>query len=251
MVGDSNACHQYVSIEFYCRRKSDTSGPAGIGPFFHCAPHETFYGKEIDMPVITISRQFGAGGRTLGEMIAKALDYRFLDELIIQQLAEKAKVSKDFVKSLERSAGGKISQLISGMFSKNYMERIVGNDKGYIDENIYVELLYDIFREFARQDNVVLIGRGGQYILQGYPGAYHILLVAELRDRVKFMQKFYDISDAKAERAVKQGQIRRSTVFKKFGKEDYDQPYLYHLVLNMSRLSLEQALKEVLVLVRN
>ena len=203
------------------------------------------------MSVITISRQFGAGGRTLGEMIGKALNYRFLDELIIQELAEKAKVSKDFVKSLERSAGGKISKLISGMFSKNYMERIVGNNKGYIDEHIYVELLHDIFKEFTRQDKVVLLGRGGQYILQGFPGVYHILLVAELQDRIKFMQKFYDISDAKAEKAVKQGQARRSAVFKKFGKEDYDQPYLYHLVLNMSRLSLEEALGEVLVLVRN
>lgn len=42
------------------------------------------------MAVITISRQFGAGGRTLGEVIAKELDYQFLDDLIIQELAEKA-----------------------------------------------------------------------------------------------------------------------------------------------------------------
>jgi len=202
------------------------------------------------MPVITISRQFGAGGRTLGEMIAKELDYQFIDDLIIQELSEKAKVSKDFVKSLERSAGGKISKLISGMFSKNYMERILGDDKGYIDEHIYVELLHEIFLEFAKQDNVVLLGRGGQYVLQGFQGAYHLLLVADLKDRIKFMQKFYNVSDAKAEKAVKQGEIRRSAVLRKFGKEDYDQPHLYHLVLNMSRLSLEQALKEVVVLVR-
>ncbi|MBU0985967.1 MAG: cytidylate kinase-like family protein [Proteobacteria bacterium] len=202
------------------------------------------------MPVITISRQFGAGGRTLGEMIAKELDYQFIDDLIIQELSEKAKVSKDFVKSLERSAGGKISKLISGMFSKNYMERILGDDKGYIDEHIYVELLHEIFLEFAKQDNVVLLGRGGQYVLQGFQGAYHLLLVAGLKDRIKFMQKFYNVSDAKAEKAVKQGEIRRSAVLRKFGKEDYDQPHLYHLVLNMSRLSLEQALKEVVALVR-
>ena len=202
------------------------------------------------MPVITISRQFGAGGRTLGEMIAKKLDYQFLDDLIIQELSEKAKVSKAFVKSLERSAGGKISKLISGMFSKNYMERILGDDRGYIDEHIYVELLHDIILEFAKQDNVVLLGRGGQYVLQGFNGAYHLLLVADLKDRIKFMQKFYNFSDAQAEKAVKNGEIRRTAVLKKFGKGDYDQFHLYHLVLNMSRLSLEQALKEVVVLVQ-
>jgi cytidylate kinase len=202
------------------------------------------------MAVITISRQFGAGGRTLGEMIAKDLGYLFLDDLIIQELAEKARVSIDSVKSMERTAGSTFSKLISRMFSQNYMERIIGADKGYLDEHIYVELLHEVIMEFAKQDNVVLLGRGGQYILQNFDGAYHILLVADWENRIKFMQRFYKASDAKAKKAVKQGETRRSGLYKKFGKEDYDQPYLYHLVLNMSRLSLDQASKEVRILIQ-
>ena len=202
------------------------------------------------MSVITISRQFGAGGKTLGEMIAKELNYRFLDDLIIQELAEKAKVSVNFVKSMEKTAGSKLSKLISAMFSRNYIERIIGADKGYIDEKKYVELLHEVIMIFAKQDNVVLVGRGGQYILQDFIEAYHILLVADLQDRIKFMQRFYDMSEAKAKKAVKQGETRRSNLYKKFGREDYNQPHLYHLGLNMSRLTLEQALKEVIVLVQ-
>lgn len=202
------------------------------------------------MAVITISRQFGAGGRTLGEMIAKELDYQFLDDLIIQELAEKARVSTDSIKSMERTAGSTLSKLISGMFSRNYMERIIGADKGYIDEHIYVELLHEVIMNFAKKDNVVLLGRGGQYILQNFNGAYHILQVADWETRIKFMQQFYKISDGRAKKAVKQGETRRSSLYKKFGKEDYDQPYLYHIVLNMSRLSLEQALKKIMILVQ-
>ena len=203
------------------------------------------------MAVITVSRQFGAGGRTLGEMIAQELDYLFLDDLLIHEIADQANVSTDFVKSMERTAGGTISKFISGMLSRSYMERIVGAGKGYIDEEIYVELLQKIITEFARQGNVVLLGRASQYILQDFKGAYHILLVAKWEDRIKFMQQFYDISDAKASKVIKQGSSRRSNLYKKFGREDYDQPYLYHLVLNMSRLSLEQALRKVVVLVQN
>ncbi len=202
------------------------------------------------MSVITISRQFGAGGRTLGDMIAKELDYLFLDDLIIQELAERAKVSEDFVKSMERTAGSKLSKFLSGLISSNYMERIVGAGKGYIDEKIYVELLHDIVMNFAKQDNVVLLGRGGQYILHDFNGAFHILLVAKLHDRIKFLQRFYNISDAKAQKFAKQGETRRYRLYKQFGKEDYDQPYLYHLVLNMSTLSLDQALNEVVALVK-
>ena len=186
----------------------------------------------------------------MGEMIAKEFDYQFLDDLIIQELAEKAQVSVDFVKSMERTAGSKLSKFLSGVFSRNYMERIVGAGRGYIDEKIYVELLHDVMMKFAKQDNVVLLGRGGQYILHDFNGAFHILLVADLQDRIKFMQRFYDIPDAKAQKAVEQGETRRYRLYKQFGKEDYDQPYLYHLVLNMSTLSLNQALKEVVVLVK-
>ena len=203
------------------------------------------------MPIITISRQFGAGGRTLGEMIAQERDYLFLDDLIIQEIADKARVSTDFVKSMERTAGGTISKVISGLLSRSYMERIIGAGRGYIDEEIYVELLQKIITEFAKQDKVVLLGRGSQYVLQGFKGAYHIHLVAKWQDRIKFMQQFYDVSDAKASKAVKQGDTRRSNFYKKFGRQDYDQPYLYHLVLNMSRLSLEQALRKVVVLVQS
>jgi len=72
------------------------------------------------MAVITISRQFGAGGRTVGEMISERLGYKFLDDLIIHELAKAADVSTDFIKSIERDAGSKISKFIAGLLSTNY-----------------------------------------------------------------------------------------------------------------------------------
>jgi cytidylate kinase len=202
------------------------------------------------MSVITISRQFGAGGKTLGQMIAKELNYRFLDDIIIHELSKESRVSVDSIISMERTAGSKLSKLISVMLSSGYIERIIGADKGYIDEKKYVELLHKVIKNFAKQDNVVLLGRGGQYILHDFTEAYHILLIADWQDRIKFMQQFYDMSEAKAKKAVKQGETRRSNLYKNFGREDYNQPHLYHLGLNMSRLTLEQALKEVIVLVQ-
>ena len=201
------------------------------------------------MAVITISRQFGAGGRTLGEMIAKELDYRFLDDIIIQAISKKAKVSTKWVKSVERTAGGTLSKFLTGLISRGYMERMVGDGKGYMDEEIYVELLHEVIRKFAEEDNVVLMGRGGQYILKDFEGACHLLLVAEKEDRIKFMQQYYKMTNAKAEQIVITGEKKRANLYKKLGKEDYSQPHLYHLTLNMTRVTLEEALKLVCVLV--
>ena len=203
------------------------------------------------MAVITISRQFGAGGRTIGRMIGKKLNYRFLDDLILQEIANQAKVSKKMVISMERTAGSMLSKMISGLLSSNYIDRLMGDGKGYMDEEVYVQTLYDVMLKLASEDNVILTGRGGQYILEDFEGAFHILLVANKEDRVEFMQKHYELSDAKAKAAVSSGEKRRTNLYKKFGKKDYNEPIHYDLVLNMSRISLEKGVDLVCNLVES
>ena len=193
------------------------------------------------MAVITISRQFGAGGKTLGEMIAKKLNYSFVDNEIIQMVAKKAKVSTHWVESIEKEAGGKLLKFMTGLVSKSLVERILDEKRGYIDEEIFVDLLNKIINQIADEGDVVILGRGGQYVLRDREDAFHVLLIAHMNDRVRFMEEHYDLSTAQATQAVNREDKRRSNLYRKFGKEDYDHPDLYHLVLNMSKLKLEKA----------
>jgi len=191
--------------------------------------------------VITISRQFGAGGRTLGKMIADKMNYTFLEDLVIKEIAKQARVSKETVISIERTAGGALSRFLSSFVSSNYIERLTGEERGYIDENIYVDVLYEVVRKLAAKDNVVLMGRGGQYILNEVPNVYHILLIASDKDRIKFMQRYYKLSDKDAKAAVLKGDRRRANLYQKMGKRYYNDPRLYHLVINMHVVPLETA----------
>ncbi len=193
------------------------------------------------MAVITISRQFGAGGRTLGKILSKKMGYALVDEDIIQKVADRVNVSKDCVKSIEEEAGGKLLKFMSGLVAKNYIERILGGDKGYIDEEVYVDALREIITQAAAEDNVVIVGRAGQYILQDHPGAFHVLLIAKKEDRLKFMEKNYRLSRPEAEKVVDVYEKRRINLYRSFGKQDYDMPDLYHMVLNMSRLDMDMA----------
>lgn len=201
------------------------------------------------MPVITIARQFGAGGRTLGVMLAEQLNYLLLDEAIIHELSKKAKVSPGAVKAVERSAGGFISRLLSSAVSPGYIERLTGKNIGYMDENVYLDTLAQVMLEFARQDNVILLGRGGQFILKDFENAFHFLLVADDPDRLKFMQKFYKMSDKKAQKAVADGDTRRANLYAKLHQTRYDSGNLYHMVFNMSRMTLDQAAVQVCTLI--
>jgi cytidylate kinase len=193
------------------------------------------------MAVITISRQFGAGGITLGKMVAKRLGYSFIDTEIIKMVAEMANVSTNFVETVEKEAGGKFSRIINKLVSRPLLDRVLKDEHGYIDEEIYLDYLVLIIAQMADEGNVVILGRGSQYILRDHPEAYHFLLINEFENRVRFMQERYNLSQSRAAQVVKSEDKRRLNLYRKLHKTDYDQPSLYHLVLNMDRISLDKA----------
>jgi cytidylate kinase len=174
-------------------------------------------------------------------MIADRLGYTFADTEIIQEIAREANVSPQWVESFEKEAGTKLSRVISSMVSQKWIDRVLKEERGYLDEQIYLDYLVLIIAKMADENDVVLIGRGSQYILNDHPDAFHILLVNEFENRVKFLVDHYHFSDKKATQVIINEDKRRINLYRKLGKKDYDNPSLYHLVLNMNRLDLKLA----------
>ena len=203
------------------------------------------------MPVITISRQFGAGGLSLGKDIADKLGYAFVSNEIISMIAEKARVSQDWVKSIEKEAGNKIQNLISSVIPRKLLDRILDDQKGYIDEEIYLDLLEQIIRQIASDDNCVILGRGGQYILKNEKNVLHILLIADKEDRISFMENNYKLNRQQATQVVIAEDKRRTALYRKLHQSDYDNPEHYHLTLNMSRLTLDVACAMICQMLRS
>lgn len=193
------------------------------------------------MAVITISRQFGAGGITLGKMVADELGYIFADNNIVQRVAKEANVSTNWVESFEKEAGSKFSRFISSMVSKRWVDRVLGDERGYLDEQIYLDYLVLIIAQLADEGDVVILGRGSQYILDDHPDAVHVFLGSDLENRIKFMMDHHGMDRKKAERTVNNEDRRRVSLYKRLGKTDYEDPRLYDLVLNMSQVTLETA----------
>ena len=198
------------------------------------------------MSVITISRQFGAGGKTIGKRVADELGYTFVDEDIIQIIAEKAKVSPGWVLSVEKEAGGRLSRMVNRMVSMPLVERILKDDYGYIDEQIYIDYLVIIISQMAEDGNVLFLDRGSQYILNDHPDAFHILLLNSFENRVKFMLERYNMTAHQATKVVKSEEKRRVSLYRKIGKQDYEQPALYHLVMNMAKVELDLAVETII-----
>jgi cytidylate kinase len=201
------------------------------------------------MAVITLSRHFGAGGKTLGNKVSKKLGYFYLDDEIIKLIAENAKTI-DWMTAIDKEFGGSLISWISDHPPKVSMETILDDKKGDLGESMSVDILKQVLLQIAKEGNAVIVGRGGQYLLQDHKDAFHVLLVADLEDRVQFMEERYHLSLKKALHVVNRQDKRRQNFYRFLGKADYDQSDIYHMVLNMSKLSLDKACELLTVIVK-
>ena len=205
------------------------------------------------MSVITISRQFGAGGKTLGRRIADTLGYFYADEDIIERAVVEIYVSSDGREIIETEPVDKLRKFISKLnpFGTSLMELPLSDKERYIDGFKYVELLNLIIPKIARNGNAVIVGRGGQYILHDVENTYNILLIANEEDKINFIVDHYRVSRTRAVQMINRMNKRRANLYSFFRKKDYDDPKLYDLILNMSKFSIDKAEKLITMLIND
>jgi len=194
------------------------------------------------MATITISRHLGAGGATLGEKLARRLEYRYVNDQLIKEVAKSVGVSSARVRTIEKKGTSKLMKLLDKIVSSDSIDRQVSKTHGFIDEKRYVDEVTAIIRKLHEEGNVVIIGRGSNYALKGYEGVIHILLVADMEHRVRFIMDNYEMSQVQAEKAVRRADMIRSRFLNCFSdKGSHDDPLLYDVIFNTTRLSIEQA----------
>ena len=176
------------------------------------------------MSVITIARQFGAGGKTLGGLVASRLGYTLVDEEIVELIAQEANVSSEWVDSVARETGSekflKRMMFKFGPFRKGYVDIATETNPGYFDGNLYISLLYKIIPQIAAEDDVVILGRGGQFILADHPDTCHFLMIADTEYRIKFMMDHYDLDRKQAQIVVDNQSKRRLNLYRYFARTD-------------------------------
>lgn len=195
------------------------------------------------MATLTVSRQFGAGGRTLGERLCQRFGFHLVDEFVIDELARKAKVKGDWLTAMEKEASSTLLSLLSSIVSSGLIYRTPGAPGEDFERKKYKDFLRRIMTAMANEGGYVLLGRGAQIVLRDHPKVFRILLVAEYEDRVKFMVDRYNLSREEAEKIIKEKEGQREAVASKIFGVDIDDPKLYHMVLNTSRMPFDWAVE--------
>lgn len=201
------------------------------------------------MAVITIFGLYATNRRGFGKALAKKLNYDYADRDIIRELARRANISEEYVESYEDGRSRGLMQILSKTVSMSFIKRIIGDSAGHIDSKIYFKLLEEIVISLYKRGNIVIVGRGSHCILQGYDGAYFIKVRAEWEDRVKTARKLLSSRVCDVEDYIDEQDKREKKFMEYFYKVDYVDPSLFSLVINLSKVSREEGIQQVIDLI--
>ncbi len=208
------------------------------------------------MPVITLGRQFGAGGATVGRMLADQLKSEFLDSNLIDEVAHRLQVPKEEVEAEDEQPGSLLARLLVALGSASTEPLIPPEATAWNPPNAaptfdtrkaVLQITQHIIEEAARTGNVVIVGRGGAYILSKFPGALHVFLRAAEDIRVKaIMARFNVTSEEEARRRLKLTDENWTSYIRQVYGHDRNLPSHYDMVLDTGRLGYDATVDAIL-----
>ncbi len=211
------------------------------------------------MPVITIGRQFGAGGKIVGEMLARELKVDLLESRIIDEVAHRLQLPKEEVEAEDEQPGSLLHRLLMALGSASGEPMIPPEAAAWDPPNVdpvfdtrraVLEITQHVIREAARAGNVVIVGRGGAYILSDFPGALHVFLRTAEATRVKAVMERLKLTEEEARKRLKQTDENWTSYIKQVYGHDRMMPAHYDLVLDTGRLGYEATVEAIVAAIR-
>ncbi|MBI4259718.1 MAG: cytidylate kinase-like family protein [Actinobacteria bacterium] len=201
------------------------------------------------MAVVTVSRQYGAGGLRVSRVLAEALGYRLVDRELVELAARESGVDPEVARNLDERAPALVEKV--GLALAAASPEFGLGQPPFVDDRALAEGVGRVIRSLASAGGYVILGRGGQAVLADRPDAVHIQLVGNLEDRARAVSGWHSVPIEEARELCRQGDAERAGYVERFHGVDLGDPLLYDAVLNTSRLGHDEAAEVALAVVRS
>ena len=183
--------------------------------------------------IITISREFGSGGRFIGEETAKKLGIAFYDREIIAKVADDLGLSEKYVADRGEYAPSK------NIFSYAFIGRDINGNS--IADQIY-SYQQKIIKELAAKEPCVIVGRSADYILSGRDDVLNVFIQGNKADKIVRIKEIYSKSDDEAAKMIKDTDKERSVNYRYCTDQEWGSRKNYDIVLNSSTLGYDNCI---------
>jgi len=199
------------------------------------------------MAVVTISRELGSEGDTVVDILCEKIGYSRVDTAALSQIAEDAGVDIKALLAKERAVTQK-PRLISNQMTSLYGRAPTAfARKTDLDDQTYARVVRETIERFARKENAVIVGRGGQMVLRDWPRALHVHLYAPAGVRIQRAMKRFNSSELEARRRIRASDERKRQYIRNMHRNaNWKDLKHYDLAINTGHISPEVAARIII-----
>ena len=199
--------------------------------------------------IVTISRQYGSGGRYIGENLAKAMGVPCYDEKLIDMVAKESGFAQSFVAEKgERMTGSLLFNIASSLsFANNVFSTNNGvtlQDEIYFTQN-------RIIKELADKGPCVIVGRCADYILREREDCLNVFIFADNESKIERAEKYFNITREEAPAVLKKKDKARANHYKYYTEKDWKEPSNYDICINSDAIGIDNAVNLICDMVKN
>ena len=187
--------------------------------------------------IITISREFGSGGRFIGEEVAKKLGIAYYDKNIINEIAEKSGLSPEYIQDNAELSPQK------GLFSYAFAGRDI---TGKSVEDMVYEAQRNVILELTDKEPCVIIGRNADYILKDRDNVLNVFIHGNMPEKMQRICQIYHVSEKDAVKMMEDTDKRRMTNYNFYTNQKWGKADNYTLCLNSSQLGYDRCEKIIM-----
>ena len=195
---------------------------------------------------ISISREFGSGGRAVGEKLAKALEIAFFDKSLIHLAVRKSGLDPMTIEKAEEEAANKFlfNLAIGGYVSTGVFSQmsVPLSDQVFFAQSRVIE-------EIAAQDDCVILGRCANYVLRNHPGCIRVFIYGEAKDKLRRIVQEYGVSEEEAEAKMIRTDKGRANYHEHYTEQIWGSVKIYDIAINTSFTGIDGAVEVIRTLV--
>ena len=186
---------------------------------------------------LCISREAGAGGSDIAQLVGQELGWEVLDKNLVDRVAERFQLSRTMLEQVDETPSSWIWDVLGTWMD----HKIITHDK-------YVARLGRVVLAAVRHGNVVLVGRGAQFLLPREKGLA-VRIIAPLKYRIAEIVRREGLSQTDASRVIEETDLGRRDFVLSYFQKDIDDPHLYDLVINVEQIGPAAAVEQIVAVV--
>lgn len=196
--------------------------------------------------VITVSRQYGSGGRLIGEKLAAALGIPYYDKELIVLAAEKSGYSKEVFEQIDERAGS--SLLYSLSINAPLLSGVTGYTELPLNDKLFL-IQTEVIRKIAASP-CVIVGRCADYALAEYPNRVSVFICGNEEDKIRHLAEKHEVNEAKARDIMIKTDKKRASYYNYYSSKRWGDTKSYDLCINSSIIGYEGVVELILEYIR-